>query len=49
MPWTLFVVLLGAWLFGIVSTFTLDGFIHFLLPVALLALVSELVQHWRLT
>jgi hypothetical protein len=49
MQWTVFVMLLGAWLFGIVSTYTLDGFIHVLLPFALVALVGELVQHWRMT
>ena len=47
MLWTLFVVLLIAWLLGLISSYTLGGFIHVLLLLALLALVTELGLNYR--
>jgi len=47
MLWTLFVVLLVLWLLGIVSSYTLGGFIHVLLVLALIALVFQLVTGRR--
>jgi hypothetical protein len=44
MLWTLFVILLVLWLLGVVSSYTLGGFIHLLLVVALVALVIQLIQ-----
>ena len=41
MLWTLFVILLIMWLLGMVTSYTLGGFIHILL---VLALVSVLIQ-----
>jgi len=41
MLWTLFVILFIMWLLGMVTSYTLGGFIHILL---ILALVSVLVQ-----
>jgi hypothetical protein len=41
MLWTLFVILLVMWLLGMVTSYTLGGFIHILL---VLALVSVLIQ-----
>ena len=35
MLWTIFVILLVLWLLGIVSSYTLGGFIHILLVVAI--------------
>jgi hypothetical protein len=43
MLWTLFIVLLMLWLVGVVSTYTLGGFIHILLVLAVLALIFQLV------
>ncbi|HWR17927.1 MAG TPA: lmo0937 family membrane protein [Terriglobales bacterium] len=43
MLWTLFVILLVLWLVGIVSSFTLGGFIHVLLVLAVVALVFQLM------
>ena len=43
MLWTLFIVLLTLWLIGIVSMYTLGGFIHILLALAVLALVLQLI------
>ena len=41
MLWTLFIVLLVLWLVGVVSSYTLGGFIHILLVLAVLALSSK--------
>ena len=47
MLWTLFIILLVLWLVGIVTSHTLGGFIHLLLALALLALVTELGLSYR--
>jgi hypothetical protein len=43
MLWTIFVILLVMWLLGMVSAYTLGGFIHILLVLALVALVVQLI------
>jgi hypothetical protein len=43
MLWTLFVVLLALWLVGIISSFTLGGFIHILLALAVVSLLVQLI------
>jgi hypothetical protein len=43
MLWTLFIVLLVLWLLGVVSSYTLGGFIHILLVLAVIALIFQLV------
>jgi hypothetical protein len=48
MLWTLFVILLVLWLIGIVSSYTLGGFIHILLVLAVVALVFQLITGERL-
>lgn len=47
MLWTVFVVLLVLWFLGVVSSYTLGGFIHLLLVLALIAVVLQLVQGRR--
>jgi hypothetical protein len=47
MLWTIFVILLILWLLGIVSSYTLGGFIHILLVLALVALVFQLISGRR--
>ncbi len=47
MLWTIFVILLVLWLLGMVSSYTLGGFIHVLLVVALVVLVINLIQGRR--
>ena len=47
MLWTLFVILLVLWLIGVVSSYTLGGFIHILLVLALIALVFQLLSGRR--
>jgi len=44
MLWTIFVILLVLWLFGLVSAYTLGGFIHLLLLIAVVVLVIQLMQ-----
>jgi len=44
MLWTIFVVLLVLWLLGLVSSYTLGGFIHLLLIIAVVVLVIQLLQ-----
>lgn len=44
MLWTVFMVLLVLWLLGLVSSYTLGGFIHILLVLAVIVLVVRLVQ-----
>jgi hypothetical protein len=43
MLWTIFVVLLVLWLLGVVSAYTLGGFIHILLIVAIAILCIQLI------
>ena len=47
MLWTLFVVLLVLWLLGVVSSYTMGGFIHILLVLAVIALVFQLITGRR--
>jgi Family of unknown function (DUF5670) len=44
MLWTIFVILLVLWLLGIVSSYTLGGFIHVLLVVAIVVALIQLLQ-----
>ena len=45
MLWTLFVILLALWLVGVVSSYTLGGFIHILLVLAVVALIFQLMTN----
>jgi len=47
MLWTIFVILLVLWLVGLVSSYTLGGFIHLLLVLALVVLVINLLTGRR--
>jgi len=47
MLWTIFVILLVLWLLGIVSSYTLGGYIHLLLVIALVVLVLQLISGRR--
>lgn len=44
MLWTLFIILLVLWLLGVVTSYTLGGFIHVLLVLAVIVLVVRLLQ-----
>lgn len=43
MLWTIFVILLVLWLLGLVSSYTLGGFIHILLVIAVVILLIRLL------
>ena len=47
MLWTIFVILLILWLLGLVSSYTLGGFIHLLLVIALVVLIFQLLSGRR--
>jgi len=47
MLWTIFVILLILWLLGLVSSYTLGGFIHLLLVLALVVLLIQLITGRR--
>ena len=47
MLWTIFVMLLVLWLLGLVSSYTLGGFIHILLVLAVVVLVVNLLTGRR--
>ena len=47
MLWTIFVILLVLWLVGVVSSYTLGGFIHLLLLVAMVVLLIQLITGRR--
>jgi hypothetical protein len=43
MLWTIFVILLVLWLLGVVSSYTVGGFIHLLLVLALVVLLINII------
>ena len=47
MLWTIFVILLVLWLVGLVSSYTLGGFIHLLLVAAVVVLILQLISGRR--
>ena len=47
MLWTIFVLLLVLWLLGMVTSYTLYGYIHILLVIALAVLLIRLIQGRR--
>jgi hypothetical protein len=47
MLWTIFVILLIMWLLGMVSSYTLGGFIHILLLLALAVVLINIIQGRR--
>jgi hypothetical protein len=44
MLWTIAVLLLILWMLGMVSSYTLGGFIHILLVLAVIAVLVRLIQ-----
>jgi hypothetical protein len=47
MLWTIFVILLVLWLLGMVSSYTLGGFIHILLVIAIAVLLINVITGRR--
>lgn len=48
MLWTLAVILIVLWLLGLITSYTLGGFVHILLVVALIVVLVRLIQGRRL-
>jgi hypothetical protein len=44
MLWTIAVVLLILWLLGLVSSYTMGGFIHILLVIAIVVVLIRIIQ-----
>jgi Family of unknown function (DUF5670) len=49
MLYTIALILIIAWLLGLVSSYTLGGFIHILLVVAIVVLLVRVIQGRRIT
>ena len=47
MLWTFVVILLVLWLLGLVSSYTMGGFIHILLVVAIVMVLVRIIQGRR--
>ncbi len=47
MLWTIFVVLVVLWLLGMVTSYTLGGFIHILLVLAIVVVLIRVIQGRR--
>jgi hypothetical protein len=47
MLWTIFVILAVLWLLGMVSGYTLGGFIHVLLVIAIVVVLIRIIQGRR--
>ena len=47
MLWTIFVILLVLWLLGLVRSYTMGGFIHILLVLAVVILIINLLSGRR--
>ena len=44
MLWTIAVILIILWLLGLVSSYTMGGFIHILLVIAIVVILVRLIQ-----
>ena len=49
MLWTIVVILIVMWMLGMVSAYTMGGFIHILLVLAVVAVAIQLINGRRLT
>jgi hypothetical protein len=47
MLWTIFVILLVLWLLGLISGYTLGGFVHIILVIAIIVIIVQLVTGRR--
>ena len=44
MLYTIAAILVVLWLFGVISSYTMGGFIHILLVIAMIAILIRLIQ-----
>ena len=49
MLWTIAVILIVLWVLGLVSAYTMGGFIHILLVLAVIFIIVQLIQGRRLS
>ncbi len=49
MLWAIAVILLAMWLLGMITSYTMSGFVHILLVVALIAVLVRVIQGRRLS
>jgi hypothetical protein len=47
MLWTIFMVLMILWVLGLATSYTLGGFIHILLVLALVSVLIQIIQGGR--
>lgn len=47
MLWTIAVILILMWLLGMITSYTINGFIHLLLVIALIAVLIRVIQGRR--
>jgi len=47
MLWTIAVILIVLWLLGLVSSYTMGGFIHILLVIAIITVLVSVIQGRR--
>jgi hypothetical protein len=47
MLWTIFLILLVMWMLGLVTAYTMGGFIHILLVLALIVVLIQLISGRR--
>jgi len=47
MLWTIAVILIVLWLLGLVSSYTMGGFIHILLVIAVIVIILRLISGRR--
>jgi hypothetical protein len=47
MLWSIFVILLILWLLGLISGYTIGGFVHILLVIAIVVVLIRVIQGRR--
>jgi hypothetical protein len=47
MLWTIFVILLILWALGLVTSYTMGGFVHILLVIAIVVVLIQVIQGRR--
>ena len=49
MLWTIAVILIVLWFVGLISAYTMGGFIHVLLVIAVIVVIVQVIQGRRLS
>ncbi|MGA7826512.1 MAG: lmo0937 family membrane protein [Geobacteraceae bacterium] len=47
MLWTIAVILIILWVLGLVSSYTMGGFVHLLLVIAIIVIIIQVIQGRR--